>query len=352
MFRLFTHHLSNRGEIDVPNILRLRNVYKGYYDYYLYFLTTHPKYINSNHLLIKVLYTLMDYVTIKTDLHRLIEDNHTKICSAARITSSFTKGMIYTKLFYTTNCAVLSTTFTDKQLDWRNERPVRCLNHPFTTMEIFLPPLGNDIIDNRFSAIGIDLFKLARQLRGWLHEQDTNAELTHESLSEFIGQYVLPGMMPEQIDIALRNRIIHLALGEDIPDPTKRERQNIKSIEETIDHELTHLLVKLRTRRLPYYNTLEQIPLLFSDNVMTRLPYEINELSMYSYWLLLLVYVDWFYLAAIVANGNQTTTNIHNLLLRVDRFIYSTDSLTRMPTALRETFIKRYEESRKKISEA
>lgn len=343
MYRLFNKPIVNRGEICSPNMARLRNIIYSHSEYQQNIYREHGIYVPSNHIFIKLLYMLASYIQVSDNIERVITDNITEICSALKITSSYTKGAIRSKVLYTTKCAILSTTFNDGGTDWRLLRPIRCLNHPFTSLESYTPPIGKKIVNEGFSVLGIDLVMLGIQFNQWMLYNNAKPDIEKESIPQYVSKFILPNMLPEQMDIALRNRLLAISKNESINN-LRTDRSYVKAYQRDIDIEIHRVLAKINTRSIPYWSSLNQVPMIYSQTFITAIPKEIDELSTYSYWLILLAYIDWVYIGlSIVELDHRSTNGLKIILKRIDRFIDTTKVLNIIPEYLQEYFNTRYD---------
>ena len=344
MHRLFITPLCNVGSNVTPNIDICRNLIKSRVDYQQEFYKIHGQYVPSNHILIRLAYLLSPYIESEVDLQRRIYDNVHEICTALQLTSSTTKGRIFNKAFYTNKCIILSTTFPDTLHveKWNDLRPVRCLTHPFTSMEVRLPPITAASLIEGITAVGIDIYLYAKMLLNWIKENEARLSADQESISQFISKYVLTGMINEQVDISVRNRLPMLATGIEIP-VNLDDRQFVLSYSNTMDSLLHKTIKKINSRQLQFIYQLEQLPLVYSHTYLDAVPRYIGEISPYCYWATCYIFVDWIYSYIDILNlSNGSTSNVRRILRTVDRFLFSGGSFNVMPVVLRESFMYKY----------
>ena len=283
MHRLFIKPLFDTGKVDIPNLDRLRSLINQQVEYQQSFYKMYGTYVPSNHLLVRLCYLLSAYLDIEANIERRVIENATEICTALQITSSNYKGRLFNKAFYTNKCLVLSASFisSSEVVDWMSIRPVRCLTHPFVDMEVKLPTLKSSLLKDGISAVGIDLVLFAKMFYGWNIENEAKPRVEQESITHFLSKYVLTGMINEQMDIAVRNRINLLALGKEIP--IGDERPFIRGYEKAIDAMILKSMKFIRTRNAVYKFDLQQLPMLHANNFLDAIPIEIGGLFLYSY---------------------------------------------------------------------
>lgn len=274
------------------------------------------------------------------------EDIH-HFCSVLKITSYTTVGKVHNNAFYTNDCYLLSTTFEDQIIfeevdDWKALRPVRCLTHPFLSMEMFLTPTTKSDIKPGLSIVGIDIPLFAYQFKKWNDNNRKINPVERESLAQFISKVILPNMIHEYMDIALRNRVTYIYHNEDIP-KDHRESSITSSYEKALEAPIHNVLNSINTTRLPYKKSLKEIPFLFAHSYWDAIPTAGNFLSPYSYYVTLLLYADWFFpLCSFIHSDQKVISQTAMIIRRIDRYINSTNSLAFMTKNIREDFLVKY----------
>ena len=345
MYRIFSKPIASLGMINNFSIPRIKSLVMDHYNYQMWIYQRYGTYLHPDHILIRLLYVLNEYISEEMDTYRVIEDCLVRICSGLRITSNYNSGEIHKHSFYTDNCAIIATTFTDDITDisWELLRPVRCLNHPNTSLELHIPPTNkNDFNSFGVAVVGIDIPMLGYQFKCWNRINSFKPEVERESLAIYIVKIILPNMIPEQFDIAMRNRLPYICNGI-IPPKSERERSFVVSYEDSLDNMIGTIIKTINRTRESYKRGLMSIPFVFGENYLDAVPREINSLSTYSYWVVLLTYIDWVYpLCFIIESEQKNITDISKILVRVERFINSTNCLRYMPDNIKRDFDIKY----------
>ena len=348
MYRLFLNQNSiPLNQINTSQIKRIRELIFNHYNYQLKNFEVFGSYVGPDFILNKLIILLSKYLDDSSDIYKILFDNTHELCNALSITSATTIGKVHNNSFYTNTCLIISTNFglIDYDIDWTNIRPVRCLTHPGTSMEVYSPATSKqDFINNGISAVGIDIPLFGHQLKAWYKYNIALPAIEQETFSTFISKYILPQMVPEQIDIALRNRISYIK--EDIvPLNIEHERSFIKAYESVLVHPINSVLKNIENSRSSYINSLNQIPFIFTESYLDAVPIEIGELSNYSYWTTCLIMLEWAYpLLKIVKPDQKNNTNISKILLQVYRYANSTKCLNHMPVEFKEKFKEKFSE--------
>jgi hypothetical protein len=267
------------------------------------------------------------------DVKRLVKINEHTICSALGITCDSNKGRISNKGFYTEDCFILSTTFNDSVLStkWKTLRPVRCLTHPFTTISLHNPATLKKDLKEGTSVVGIDLALLGYQFQQWFLENQLKPKGEQETFRQFITMFVLPGMIKEQVDIALRNQLEYIIADLPIPKGKSDPRGKHYDYDEVlysynieIAKIIKYVLNTIKIGKFPYMKALANIPFIFKDTYLNSIPDEQNGLNGNCYWVTLVLYTDWVYRFIYIIDSETTAnTNIGRILERVQRTVNS-----------------------------
>jgi hypothetical protein len=284
------------------------------------------------------------------DIYGVVDNSLDKICNPLAITNRNGFGKLHHKFIYTENSAVVATTFDDQFTDvpWDKIRALRVLDHPFTSMEIFTAQLDHQIkTTENYSVIGIDLPLFAYQLQQWNNAQLLLPESDRDNLVDFIMKWVVPGLVNEYIDIAVRNRLYYIVNREPMP-YERHERSFVIGYEGVIEKPLKTIISSIKTSNKPYIKGLSEIPLIYSPDYLTAMPMCIGSSNSYTYWVMFYTFVNWaFPLTFMVDNSKGNATNAVTILHKVDRFVNDHSRLTHMSPAMLDATMLKY----KKIKE-
>lgn len=359
MYRLFTDLTYNPGTINSPLMDRIRKIIMTQYQYTEDLVDKFSAgYVRSDHVLMKLIYILSEYLNNDTNIYRLVSEDLHSICSSLGFTSETTVGKIHLNTFYSSECLIVSTTFEDQlilsnETPYQDLRPVRCLTHPYCSMELFIPSTDKRYVMPGLSAIAIDIPLFAYTFSRWLVDRrayDKANGLDPENLSQFIVKQVLNHMFPEYIDIALRNRLPYIHRNKAVPSE-RHERSFVTSYEQAIIHPIHGILDQIDASRLPYRKALKEIPFIFSDSYFDAVPKCVGSLNQYSYWTTLLIFTEWTYpLIDLISSEQSQNTDIQKIFVRIDRYLRSSGALNHMPSFLKADFFIKYEQLKEHFS--
>ena len=346
MYRLFLRPVTNYGTLTSTQLPRLRNLIVQRVDYQKSIQRVAGNPLSGNHLLIKLCYRLAEVLSA-SDVYSAIDDELDKICNPLGITNEYGFGKPHENFLYTETSFVIATTFDDQftTTAWKDIRALRVLDHPFVSMELFIPEFTKEsVIKDATTVIGIDIPLFGFQLKAWAIENSTLEEDQRENLSGFITKYVLPNMVNEYIDITVRNRLYYIV--NNLLTPQERhERSFVIGYEEVIEKPLKVIISNIKNSNRPYLKGLAEIPMVFSKDYLSALPMEITSLNSYSYWIVFHTFIQWAYpLTFLVDKNYENSTNIITILHRIDRFINNHSYLSHLPEELKKSDLEKYEQ--------
>lgn len=179
----------------------------------------YPTAVPSDHFLIRLLMSLAVPMSLSLARYYDAVDARAKgLSMAMEMTSSYAKGKVHPGVFYGAGCSevlLLDEDYFDFMRvhdKWRQATPIRVVLHPKSDLNLLLPD-GKAYSDEAgLAVVSINIAMLAVMYRAFTLEQ-TRKE---DSLSpyQFIAAYVLPGMLPSHLDLAIFNRLCRLAFEE------------------------------------------------------------------------------------------------------------------------------------------
>lgn len=355
MYRLFLS--NNIQEIDrlspySQSIRRIKEeVLYNYSDIKEYYKQI-AHYIPNDHILMVLVNKIKEYPGYNEDLYRVIERNLQSITTMLGITSHVNPGDIHDKAFYTKQCTIVTCEYYNyydiENIPYQDIRPVRVLNHELYDSSLNLPDIHNHIKHNGISVVGIDIPALAVMYSKWFILNNKKTIEEQEKTSFFIGRYILPNMIPEQHDIAIRNRLIAMNNGIEVP-------INHKTVHNEVDYTrdliiaLNSIIMKINTNTKHYTIDLYKIPMVFSNNMLESVSQNFTGLFIYSYWAVLLIYTDWLYFVKVCLTSDKSyNSKFYNKFRDIDKYIKSSNTLRFMDSEIENYYLIRYNELKEK----
>jgi hypothetical protein len=346
MYRLFSKPLAYRGAMVSSKFIQAKFKYEESLNIATEFYNQNSAYLNNNHILIRLVSGLVfDPNAPAIDVYRQIEANSNRISSGLGITTDINPGNMFKKAFYTHNCAIVNVSFSEalKIPHWTHIRAVRPLTHPHVTLQLVLPHRLKSLDETDYSVVGIDLPLLAVQFKGWFLEQMKRPVTERESIAQFVYMWVLPGMLPEQIDIALRNRMQYMCLGIKREEPDLRPPIFIQDYDREFDRAIEGLVEFYNKGERAMTEVMLGMPMMHADNYFHAVPKNLNSLSIHSYWIRLMVYTDWIYPVAVGFDVDPLQENITRKLMVVRRYVDGTRAWRFLEGPIRDLCEERYE---------
>ena len=355
MYRLFNKPVPNKGVITAPNLIRSKMLMANNLLMVKEYYHTYGCYIPNTHVLVRLLSVLENY--LEGDyIYRRVSDDINRIAPSLGITTNATPGNIHFAAFYTNACALIATKFDEYiNIDsryWQDIRAVRVLTHPYSDTTLMIPTIGSHVGIGGISAVGIDIPLLAYQYQQWVTYNQLKSIEFKENSSQFLTKYVLANMLPEQLDIAIRNQLGNIRMNLPIVGDTVEHRTppiRVVDFSKDFYKPIHTVLHDINLSPKPYLNDLIQIPMIFEDNYLAAIPKSITGLSIYNYWTTLLVYVEWAYpMLSIIDCDQKGLTNLSFMLKQVDIFMRGGKTLRFMPNYVKALWYPRYLEIQKK----
>ena len=182
------------------------------YQKYLHERNHRPGRVDSSHLLFKILLSLN--TPFEGDMMQYMD----RVDAAARqivptigMTSSFSKGRLYTEGLFYDRCPEIILYVRDRNItmmdlwnDWRGLEPVKVINHPVSSLLLFEPAVMNSaqIEKPDLAVISIDIPLMAAQYKMFRTAfPDRNREA-------YVTEVLLPSMLKSHLNVALFNKVM------------------------------------------------------------------------------------------------------------------------------------------------
>lgn len=345
MYRILTPK-PFRGLKVSPKFIQAKFKYKESIDNAIEYYREYSQYIPTNHILARILFAMsFDPKGSDMDVYRDIDRKVYKIASAYGITSDVSPGHLHSKSFYTNNCALVTCKFGDPLNipHWKHIRAVRVLTHPYRSLRPILPCFFKTLDHSLYSVVGIDFPLLAVQYKNWFNEEMKRPPNERDQLVDFITKWVMPNMFPEQIDIALRNRMEDLGKGEIREEIDIKPPIFVSGWDKEFDSAYEELIEFYNTAERTFSQVCVGMPMYSAENYWDAIPRCLEGLIIYRYWVTLLVYTDWYYPIPLTFNVEVNTELLYNNMKRVERFVNGSLADKKIDDKIYEAWRKKYD---------
>ncbi len=122
--------------------------------------------------------------------------------------------------------------FADIYADWTKLEPVTVDYHPRSDVSYLALDGKNMTNEIGYAVITIDPVMLIHQYKKWRESQKPVPVGERQSVMQFVGMYIIPGMMRSHLNVAFINRISKMLKGEM---PELPIRKNLTALAETIN---------------------------------------------------------------------------------------------------------------------
>lgn len=231
--------------------------------------------VNSGHFLIRLIQSMN--VSMNRDYQSYVdvaEDRGMDLAMSLRMTSSISVGMVFSPgVFYGKNIdEVILSVDADFDIDdavrrWRELEPVKVLRHPFNDINLKVPEANYESSEGGIAIISVNIPMLMLQYRRWFEvEKSINPE-AERTVNQFVAMYPLPNMLPTHLDVAVFNRLVTLANGQE---PSKFNRENkmyITDFTSKLDNVLEKQLMILRNKRFAFDQILLSVAMVNKDSL-------------------------------------------------------------------------------------
>lgn len=218
MYDLFKGVPSRKTSAYVfPDLIYVRRMYKSMLEDVKSYYRRNPKYVDGANQFAQIL----RHIHIRMDLDdrtfaAMVEDVAEPLIKSFGFTSSLSRGKSFTKgvtLGEATSEVIIANSesfdMTDLKKNWRELTPLRYLYHSRT--DVNLPIMNNTTPGKGYGIATINIPMLAVMYRYWLR-QYAGAD-SKDTLTRFIGGYVLPNATNSYLDIAFFNRLARSSQG-------------------------------------------------------------------------------------------------------------------------------------------
>ena len=329
MYRLFKEH-PFRGRSVSPEFNQARVKQQRVIDKAIAYYRENNVWVNNSHPIIK----LLDGFSISMDetpssIYRRVEAKSDDISAGVGITTTRNVGEIHDDAFYCKHCLLVEAKFsTSMGMDaWRTTAPIKPLTHTWTTLEPMLPTEA--VKGEGYAVVAIDLPLLAVRYYLWMEARIKNELGTSPQL--FFATDILPEMLVPQADICVRNMFVSRVRGGIFYEPGTTLPFFTTTPDALILDGIDRVISDLRTGERTFSEITETIPSLSKNAIYDVVPTSIRSISMASYWVTFLVYLDWSHALFVIGGDSFDATQelIPKTVRGVKRYVRSSRPLKR-----------------------
>lgn len=278
---------SNHMQLDRSVAILMNNCFnvRQYY-------RTYGSVINANNPIHRLLSAIPIIDGDVYTVYRRVEEMLPDIIRTSGMVGDAYPGKVQSTGFYGQMCVFMSMELNLYPGSINEYTPtVQALHHPLESLMCTTEPI-TDTVTDIFAVVGVDIAALVLQYHLWYRVNMSKPKLLQETISQFIGKYVVPNMLESHLDIAMRNRLPRLMSGEPADKEQYRSPIHTVSVDEYIDDAFYSILDKLKRKRLTIATVSSKVPLLFTDSYSQAIPRSIPD-STQGYWATTMVQMGW-----------------------------------------------------------
>lgn len=273
---------ANIGKVTPPERPYLVRVYNDIVNDVIEHYHRYPKRVDSDNIFGR----LLTLIPRRWDLDdhrylRYVDDASEPLSRAFNFVSSSYRGRIYESGVTMGREAdeVVITHYEgipkdlDKPLEWRYWSPIKYLNHSMYDLQ--LPIMNNHLRVKGSAVISIDIPLMALQYRRWLKRQKVTHEDQRESVYRYVGGYLLPNAVRSYLDIAVFNRLEHIANGKSLLRFPSAHPFYITDLSNRVDNYCKQIIADNKRKQVDLEAFVYNTPLIMEESLhslMRRLP--------------------------------------------------------------------------------
>lgn len=278
-YDLFTMDSTvERGTITPPNFENIKKLcvqnLKDIADYY----TSHKTFVPNEHVLVKLLLSMITSMDRSPKEYvDAISESLSRTCAHFKFCSPTSYGVIHEKgTFY--NLEIPEIIMSDERAfdvthaaaNWRQLRPVRVLNHPFTDLSIQRLNGKYRTDESGYVVISINIPMLALQYKMWSEEERMMGESGISNRTHhFVSMYPITNMMYSHLDWCIVNRLCATYFGNDKESFIRAHPFNVLDVTDRLDDVLDKEVDLLVRRPMSFDHMIEGITLVTSHSLNT-----------------------------------------------------------------------------------
>lgn len=249
--------------------------------------------VKNNHILTRLIqFGLINPEIDEFEYLNNIMANVDYVAKHFNITFNSCIGKLYKSVFYGENSYEAFILIKNKgnyfnlKDSYMEYNSIRCVYNEDSDIDFYYPKGTKDFTIPKMFIYEIDIVGLLMQYKYWYMFRLQNGKSTNPNI--FIGQIVLPNMMPSILDWNVFNRFMNYS--KSIPEDHIKNRNpfSIIDMSTTLNLVIKDALHKVTNKHITLDNLMKNIPLVFEDHSKELLLYELVYTNVQSEWLLIL----------------------------------------------------------------
>lgn len=221
--------------------------------------------------------------------------------------------------------------------NWETLEPLRVIRHTLNDLNMALPTGDVPDVYDGYVVIAINIPLLAVQYWGWVRSQVGVDSGMRERTQQFIGQYVLPSLLPSQTTVAWFNRILGTFNGTQLSRERKVNSLAIATNYTNVDRVIGQILNDFKINRMGFTELMSCIPTVGQETMVGFLQTPDTVIARQNQWALELAYVPYASLAAQLSTLHKDVQNQQerNRIYRLNQLIKNDRLLDAAPSSAR-----------------
>lgn len=299
--------------------------------------------LDGSHILVSLVNSFtVDHSTTDFQFRYAIEDITPALCMSHNIVASTnstvrpSKGWLYgltDSEYYVSVDFGISTSSIRR--DWRKCTPLRVLRHTMTDLACQYPKGDVKGATDGIAVFLLDIPALAVMYKCWLEEQTTE---TSERVDQFLACYVLPNMLPSQVNVAWFNRLFALTNRAPVSSIKNAHSVTTPLDYNGIDSLLYTLDIDNKAVNASFNELLRNIPVPFGSTLLYNLQLPNILINRQCQWVMEIAYIPYVSYCLQVDQILGSTANLdeRNALKRLMLAIRSENMIEKVPYSQRQ----------------
>lgn len=222
--------------------------------------------------------------------------------------------------------------------NWESLEPLKVLRHTLTDLNMALP--NGDVPDapDGYVIISINIPMLAVQYWAWQRTQLITTQGAAERVQQFIGQYILPSLLPSQTTVAFFNRMLATLTGAPVTAERKVNSLALSTNYTNVDRVIATALNDFKINKMTFSEIFGCIPTATAETMLSFIQPPDTVIARQNQWALEAAYIPYTSFALQLSkkhDDNAQNQLERNVIYRLIQRIASDRLLEAAPRAIR-----------------